>query len=391
MRQLSILFLIIIITCLSACSDKKPSSVNLDLIEFDVTQTYPKKELDIHDIADVSYIILEADEEYLYQFPRTTITKNFIIENNLNGQGFLFFDRTGKPVSKVYRRGDGPEEYVRAENFLYVEEEDNLYVVVWYDSEKIKVYSRNGEYKKEYATPGDMTIGGIYNYDENFLLLHFIRQQYPFGLLSKTNGEITFLTDIFIEKPQEMIVRYDRIVRPDGSIGNNGFFAFLGYYIVKNGRDFLLNSYELDTIYRITLDQQLSPVVIRKPSFRETDPMIALHSFVESSSYLFFSSYRMEYDQENYILFPKTAYLIDKNTKKIYNQNIVNKDFEGENIIIDPYTVSTFISPLVGKVDYHIEELTQADKAGKLKGKLKETYDRMDEDDEYIYMLFELK
>ncbi len=88
---------------------------------------------------------------------------------------------------------------------------------------------------------------------------------------------------------------------------------------------------------------------------------------------------------------PKTAYLIEKKDKKTYRQSIVNKDFDGRSLIIDPWSVNTAITPNVGKAYYSIEELTEADKKRKLKGALKETFDQMKEEDEYLFMIYELK
>ena len=389
----NIVFFIIVAFLLSACSGNKSSSVDLNMIKFDVTKTYPVNQLDIYDIADVSYVILEADEDFLFDVPKAVLSENFIIVNPLKQQSFLFFDRTGEPISKVSRRGDGPEEYVRAERFLYVEKEDNLYLVSWLpdDKPKIRVYSKDGVFKRDYSTPLNMRIDAIYDYNDDLLLLYFADQQTPFGLFSKADGSVTLLTDIFIEKPEDMQVRFTDAIIPGTTTRTNGFFYFFGFYVVKNNNDLLLTEYGRDTIYRMTPDKQLSPALIRRPSVDATDPKIAVHPFIESSEYLFFSSVRREYDQEQFKAFPKTAYLIDKSNGQVYTQQITNKDYEDDELTIDPNIVNTFLSPNVGIVYYSIDKLTQANEKGKLKGKLKELFDQMSRDDEFIHMIFQLK
>ncbi|MDF9829319.1 6-bladed beta-propeller [Parabacteroides sp. PF5-6] len=380
---------ITILFVLTGCTERKTSEMQSDgFITIDVTAKYPKKELLLQDLADVSYVTLQTKEEYLFNYPSATITNDFIIVKNENGQGFLFFDKSGKAISKVNRKGEGPEEYVRTEHFVYVDEEDKLYITVWINS-KIKVYNKEGRFEKEYSTPKDMRIEGMYNYDDEHLLLYFAEQQVPFALFSKADGNISFLTDIFIEEPKDMLVRFDQIQMADGSFMHNGFFYFPGYYVVKNDKDFLLTEYGSDTTaYRISPDKTLTPALVRKPSFEETDPKIALHSFIETSKSLFLSSVRLEYDQKTFKAHPKTAYIIDKKDKQIYTQHIINSDFEDKEFVIDPSTVNTFVSPYAGIVHYSKDELAQADKQNKLKGELKEAFEQMGDEDEYLFMLF---
>lgn len=115
---------------LFSCSGKKSELINLELIEFDVTKEYPENKLEIHDLADINYVLLQAHEDYLFRYPIVTLTKNFIIVVD-NLMVFFFFDRQGNPVSRVYRRGEGAEEYTGIARFLYIEEEDDVYITVF--------------------------------------------------------------------------------------------------------------------------------------------------------------------------------------------------------------------------------------------------------------------
>lgn len=99
----------------------------------------------------------------------------------------------------------------------------------------------------------------------------------------------------------------------------------------------------------------------------------------------------MEHDKQTNLPFPETGYLIDKNSQQIYKQSIFNKDFEGHNFLINAASVNTFISPNEGIFYYHSEELIEADKKSQLKGVLKETFDRMDSEDEYLFFIYRFK
>ena len=101
---LPMLFLLMV-----GCVENKQSTN--DLITVDVTTKYPYKELILQDFMDVEYIPLETTNEFLCQGNIWAVSKNVIIATNFNFSGDIFlFDRQGKALKKINRKGQGNED-----------------------------------------------------------------------------------------------------------------------------------------------------------------------------------------------------------------------------------------------------------------------------------------
>ncbi|WP_439483303.1 6-bladed beta-propeller [Cyclobacterium plantarum] len=83
------------------------------------------KSIKLSEIVDsVSYIRLENTKESLIGKAHEIVVKNkFIYVRDAINQAVLIFDLDGKFVSKLHKKGEGPDEYIRMEGFLVNEEE----------------------------------------------------------------------------------------------------------------------------------------------------------------------------------------------------------------------------------------------------------------------------
>ncbi|MDH6359008.1 6-bladed beta-propeller [Parabacteroides sp. PF5-9] len=380
-------YILLISVCvfLMSCSET-PSSKHLTM--FDVSHDYPVKSIALNDIANVHYIVPEVHSDFLFKAFQATTSKDYLIIKDVVNEKFLFFDKEGKIMSKVDRRGNGPEEYMGVNSFFYNEQEENLYLSC--RGIGIRVYDRNGNYQRTIPTEKDLTINRMSEFDKQTLLAFSDDRTTPFFLIHKIDGSI-----------KEEI---DRIKEEDTSqhrLGVNDFKSDFGtidaitFYmpsinLVKNKKEYILTNYSADTVYRYTQDRVLTPALVRRPSIEQTDPMIFLHSWVETNDFIFFSTQKKEYIRDQSELFPKTGYLVEKRSGDIFRQQIRNTDLGDKPVIIDPFNVSCHEESWSGVVSYTIKELHEAAKANKLKGKLKELYDNLGEEDEYIFMLISL-
>jgi hypothetical protein len=85
------------------------------------------KELILQDFLDVEYIPLETTDEFLTSAYVQAIGKDIILVRNINqaGGGDIFiFDRTGKGVRKINRRGQGNEEYINIYGLISLDEDN---------------------------------------------------------------------------------------------------------------------------------------------------------------------------------------------------------------------------------------------------------------------------
>ena len=95
-----------------------------DLIVVDVSKDYPKKELILQDLFDVEYIPLETTDEFVTLGWLQAIGKDvMIIRNMFAADGDIFiYDRKGKAIRHINRKGQGNEEYA-ATNGIYLDDE----------------------------------------------------------------------------------------------------------------------------------------------------------------------------------------------------------------------------------------------------------------------------
>ncbi|WP_455649565.1 6-bladed beta-propeller [Enterocloster citroniae] len=173
----------------------------------DVTKKYSKRELILQDFMNVEYIALETNDEFLCEGLVQAIGNNIIITRNLVMDGNIFiFDRNGKSLKKINRKGSGPEEYVAYLRLRLDEENGNIHV---YSNREntIYTYDLNGNFKDKIKHKEEIKLyKGLFVFDsENYIYYDDRMSNYgevsvqSFGLMSKTDGrinkEIEFIFD----------------------------------------------------------------------------------------------------------------------------------------------------------------------------------------------------
>jgi hypothetical protein len=235
------------------------------------------------------------------------------------------------------------------------------------------------------------------NFDENYLLLSGVSvfggmnenvglrndlqmKDTSFMFISKQDG----LTDVIPISYEERIpVMYGR--------DNVGMGPLNLCFAVRNGQDFLLTEYSSDTVYRMTMQRQLIPVLVRKPPIQNMNTKIFLHSWLETEMYLFFSTELLDYDWNAMRWPPEKGYLMEKKSGQFFQTNVQMRDYKGKELIIGPSVIRATPNPQTGIVVLNAFELLDAKKENKLSGKLKETVDRLTADDEYVFMILKFK
>ena len=353
------------------------------LIVFDVNGNYPVKMLDIEDVADIEYLTLEINDDFLFSY-YSEMTDNYILCTG--EKEIIFFDRTtGKVASKISRYGNGPGEYYSSYCYAYNEKKDELFNI---DGYQIKVYGRDGTFKRQFPfLDTNFFIYRMFDFDEDNLLLYgfpvriFVSdddgsmKDSTFMLVSKKDGFIEVIP-IHFEERIAILFQQERV----------GDFANVNP-VICNGNDFLLTDYSSDTVYRFTPDRKLIPVLIREPSIQKMNTKIFLHSWLETGKYLFFSTQKIDLDWKKWKWPPEKGYLMEKNSGKFFQTHIQMRDYKGYELILGPSVIFKTSSNHTGIVVWNVSELQEANAANKLSGKLKEMTDRLDNDDEYVFMI----
>ncbi|MDR1180924.1 MAG: 6-bladed beta-propeller [Bacteroidales bacterium] len=167
--------------------------------------------------SSIDLIPLETNEECLLRIgpsPKIILKDSFIF---MSGDCLYAFDRSGKFLNQIGRKGQGPGEYLYSSSFFLNTDKSVLYVEDLY---KILEYDSNGNHIRTMHTPklndkglinlsyvgDDLFIGSMFNDGKN---------KYKYCLFDK-NGEISecFPNYVFFNREKERASTYDRALDP---------------------------------------------------------------------------------------------------------------------------------------------------------------------------------
>lgn len=185
---------IIILFVMTGCGVGNSSTD--DFITVDVNESYSsKKELILQDFMDVEYIPLETNDEFINQGCVQAVGEKYIIVTNYRKDGDIFvYDRSGKAIRKINRKGQGGEEYISFGSVTLDEENEELFVND-HHAKKIRVYDLEGNFKRSFKqkdSGNSQFYWEIFSYDkENLICYDECNDEIPFLLVSKRDGSIT--------------------------------------------------------------------------------------------------------------------------------------------------------------------------------------------------------
>jgi len=389
MGKFSKQYFIIIIALLFGCSSNKQT--NNDLAFIDVTKNYPEKEIMLTDIADITYLCLNSDDDdYLYKGRIHCITANTIVIGDDVSGSVLFFAKDGLPKSRFNRKGQGPGEYINALQVIYDEKEDDVFVLSSRGSNFFLVYSSTGEYKRKIMLPEGTMVQSFHVFDDlslfvydgsverrKFLPLendsHIEFYDTHFVLIAKTNGNVLDYVEL----------SSNNIVLKDEATGT----PFAARRITKCQNGFLLCNPETDTVYFYSKDKSLIPIIHKTPSISTLDPMMILNNCADTDRYQFMDLVTIHLGQEG---FPTKFIMRDKKTGEIFHQKIILPDYIGKEFIFSTRLHGDFKDGPYFELD--LLELKQAYRDNKLSGKLKELVATLNEDeDNNVFVLVDFK
>ncbi|MDL2265413.1 6-bladed beta-propeller [Parabacteroides sp. OttesenSCG-928-G07] len=393
---------------LYGCSSSQPTQG--DVIQIDVTKNYPEKEIKLTDIADVSYVRFDAEQdEYLFQGYPVSITANNIVILDSRIGDFYFFTKEGKPKSTFNRRGNGPEEYVNTRNAVYDEENDELFVC---ENNIIKVYSSAGAYKRTLSLPKKAWIQEIIIYDNNSLIIYdvSVRNDHAVKKLNEITGEQETKENAPPENEDKYLSSIIRVSKTDGSLieyidvpenydieltvpFQRAEFSGVNFgpsnRMLKHKDGLVLCNQETGVVFLYDNNQSLNPVLEQKPLIETMNPIIYINNFIETRNYQFIEVITLKVDDS--IRFPSTHLMRDKQDGSLYRQKTVLDEFKGKEIFISPTRITSTRNAQIGLIQFTLDELKEAYDSNKLSGELKDLVADMDEEENDIYVLLDFK
>lgn len=364
----------------AGCTQEKQSG---SIPTVDVTASYPEKTITLQDFADVEYIPLETSDEFLTQGSSLVVSDNYILVTNRANDGNLYlFDRSGKGIRVINHKGNGPGEYTAYGNILIDEEHDEIFINDLMQF-KIFIYDMEGNFKRSFSYDKETNLFHILSYDQNSFIYWNSAHQFDkskidapqFYICSKQDGSVIKELSFPYEKRVSTMEQYS-----DAS--NNTWVSFIRCYNVNCFHNqMILFEPSCDTIYGYS-SAGVEPLFVRTPSIQSMKDELFLLPGIFTDDYAFFRIKSKEQGNIDKDL----AY--DHNKQEFFFFALYNADWKDE--FVDPFRENSNPSIYFAQCLYP-DALFEANKQGKLSGKLKELVDTMDVEDNPVVMIVKPK
>lgn len=379
---------LIIFFILTGC--KQTGIQKNDLITVDVTTSYPRKELILQDFMDVEYIPLETNDEFVTQGLVLAVGKDMVIVKNRTDDGDIFiFDRKGKALRKINRKGQSGEEYTFVLGVVLDEDKNEMFVND-IGLKKILVYDMEGNYKRTLPHKDGKMYDQVYNFDRENLICHdglddnisslsIINSGQSFMLVSKQDGSVIKEIQIPFKEKKIIVIK----IKDEESKMTYAYMPSTVFPMVPNIDGFALIELSADTIYSYTRDNIIKPMIIRTPSIQSMNPEVFLLVSLLTDRYYFMETIKKEME------FTSNDLLYDKKEKAIYRYTVYNGDYsikEEAFMKSEPLT-----EEIPSRQILEAPDLVIAYKKGWLKGELKEIAAELDEESNPVIMLIKHK
>ena len=362
----------------------------------DLQKKYPQKVINLQDIADVEYIVLESHKNALAGSQYTVITDSMIVTFSSFEDNILFFHRNGKFSHSFNCKGESGKEYTAISDMRVNTAKKEIYIN---DNLRgfIQVYTYHGEYirtlKISKEAENGYKWGTIYNCDEEHILAedrwHVDEQKVrptnhqPYYRISTSDASISRLP-LYIEKRiRDGFKWYDEESDTFGSMG-------IGFSPVAYINDeLIITDFGLDTVYSYK-ENLLTPIAIRKNRMKSEDvPIVAGIEAITDKYYLW---YACEKDIKK-TTWPDWTYLQDRRTGKCIQTKLVDKNItDKEHRFRSRPSANDYTVPKHHIMQYYpAYVLIELLEEGKLQGELKEIASKMTEEDNPVIMLAKFK
>ena len=122
-------------------------------------------------VEDFEIVQLEMHEDAVFHPSATiTVTENFIGVRPIYADNYKLFDRSGKFLCSISKRGNGPGEYTNSLTDDIIDEQNGLIYLA--AQSKIFVYNLSGEFLKEFVPPQSLGRTKIFLSDEILSVIH---------------------------------------------------------------------------------------------------------------------------------------------------------------------------------------------------------------------------
>lgn len=354
----------------------------------DISKKYPSKEKILQDIADIEYIALETKDDILLSGRPmlSAVSDQYILIHETLGDIFLF-DRKGKIYSHFNHKGPSSQEYawIGSSGTILDEKNEEIFVC----AQSIQVYSLKGEYKRTLHLNTLDNELKVFNFDDNALLVyngvivdpayHGKFKKNPYSLISKKDGSLISVLDIHLPK------RYsNRTIKMENNKPKNIllYYTHSTYY----GHNFLIADISCDTLYLLTRNKKITPILTRKPSVHQsTEPRIVWTTFLTTDKFIQIGLLTLDFNSKGSKI-PILTYELE--TGEISKMSILDNEYGREKW--NPETFPAIAKNMSAEL-YQASSIKEKLNKNILKGDFKKIATLIDENDNPIIRIIKFK
>jgi len=369
---------------------------NDDFITVNVTKSYStRKTLILQDFMDVEYIALETNDEFLHQGNVLDIGEKYILVRNQVSDGNIFiYDRHGKALRKINRKGEGPEEYNDYRFAVLDEISEEIFID---DNMKSKcfVYDLYGKFKRSFAydKASETALHGVkryidmFNFDKDYLIcFDEFNKETPFVLISKQDGRIA--KEIKLPFKEKLILQ--NFIEVEPGIGRMVMLS-PHFSVIPHKGNYILCEVSSDTVYTFSPDYSMRPFIARTPPVQSIDPALFLFVRLISNRYIFLETTKNEFNWNTGTGFAKDYFMYDRQEKNAFGYIVYNGDYATQEIYMSRLTPVNH-AEIAYQQKIEAYRLVDDYQNGRLKdGKLKEIASQLDAEDNPVIMLVKHK
>jgi len=345
----------------------------------DIDKNYPRKEINIYEIADIEYLPLETKPDFFTNGLISYLDNDLLVFTESRSGDVLFFNREGVALRKFNHKGSGPNEYpTNSATVVYDKSRNEIYINS-YSIRKIFVYGIDGTFHRSLPYFNNkLNFSYIISTDKYLLCCdHFLfNKGNTFYLVSKTDGKLVSEIPYYIV---QKVYNYKKTLI---SLGNNmgtNQYTTLFDYLPMYETDFgvMLSEISNDTIFLLNKEHKKIAKVVREPGINSINGQnkVLVSEFI-TNKYHFLSSYKLESGKDN--KYRHKYLMIDLKSGEISEPSFYNdRDYttKKEAHIGGQLFPGMMVSPRLPLL------LIEANKKGELKGNLKEITERLGEND----------
>ena len=359
----------------------------------DLTKNYPEKEF-VADDVDKEYIPLETTNEVLADasFSVQYVSDKYIVGTNRSRGDVFIFGRNGKVISHFNNKGESGKEYLLIKSFVFDEKKQEIFIADYQTKNKCLVYSTDGKFLRQLNFPANSWIVDIFNFDNETLLVYNghhqdrddtgnINQKKPYVFLSKKDGSVVSRLDLSFSK---RISDKHTLEVGDGKI--MPITVTISAHNVKFGQEFVIADRSCDTVFLLKQDKKLTPLFIRTPSCFNENKLTTMGIDFKTDKFLFFSA--LTYDWGEIIAQVKRGQQISLPPGKDFAYNL--QTGEMFSVTTGPSGIEDAPKNITVR-QIRADRLVKDLKDGKLKGKLKQVAQSVNEDDNPVIEITKFK